>query len=379
MTTPASRNTVLFVSALSTLGGAQVSLASVVSELAPNIRVVVAAPAAGPFVDRLRASGAVTEFVAIPSLERHHGIRARLEAARVLGYWLWRNRRTLLAVHVNGDSELKLLLPVFLLVRRPVVVWHHRAELTSTVTRLRPLWRLLRRTTIWAAVSEARRAELEHHGIATQRNLLVVPNPIDPHEVVPDVRAPHDKFVVGYLGCEYESKGILLLPSIAAGVVDSEIELVVVTKGLPPELNSAEVNCALDRLRSIPSTVTFRRRDFDVRHIYTDLDAVVVPSQHESFCRIAAEAMLNEQPVVATDLPALRELVGDEAGVLFPPGDSVAAAEALRTLADDPALVARLGQEGRRRAEQFAPARVAQRLLALYRSPRPVDVRELDS
>src|SRR5207245_6217582 len=106
----------------------------------------------------------------------------------------------------------------------------------------------------------------------------------------------------------------------------------------------------------------------DVRQAYARCDIVICPSREESFCRVVAEAMLNGIPVVASDIAAIRELVGDdEAGILVPAGDAERAAAAVTCLARDPDLRRRLGDEGRRRATAFDPERVADLLVSLYR------------
>jgi glycosyltransferase involved in cell wall biosynthesis len=370
------RDTVLFVSALSFLGGAQVSLASVLDALDPDVRVVLAAPPAGVFIDRVRAQGSVDEFVALPPRGKRGVLRARIVAAIALGRWLLRNHRSLLAVHANGDAEMKLLLPLIPLIRVPIVVWFHRAELSATTTRLGVVWRLLHRRIVWASVSEARREELAGAGIGTERTRVVVPNPIDPDAVVPSSpHAPSATLVVGYLGCEYAAKGFLLLPDIAERVRELPVRLLCVVKGLGPEQAGPEVVAATERLAAMPDTVVFRARTFDVREIYAELDAVLVPSRSESFCRVAAEAMLNGLPVVGSDLPAIRELVDGGAGLLFPRDDAAAAATRIAELVADSDLRARLGTEGHRRASRFAPRAVADRLEALYRLRLPVDAR----
>ena len=77
----------------------------------------------------------------------------------------------------------------------------------------------------------------------------------------------------------------------------------------------------------------------DVRDAYARCDVVVCPSVLDSFCRVAAEAMLNGLPVVGSDLPPIRDLLGDdEAGLLVPSGDVEAAAKAVARLVDDPEL-----------------------------------------
>ena len=73
--------------------------------------------------------------------------------------------------------------------------------------------------------------------------------------------------------------------------------------------------------------------------MYARCDVVVCPSVLDSFCRVAAEAMLNGIPVAGSDLPPIRALLGDdEAGLLFPVGDTEAAAEAIARLVGDERL-----------------------------------------
>jgi glycosyltransferase involved in cell wall biosynthesis len=201
------------------------------------------------------------------------------------------------------------------------------------------------------------------------RDAVIVPNPIDPDEVRPlaRVRAPTDQLVVGYLGGEEVAKGILVLAEIAERLDGAPVRLVVVTKERPRDRNPLAVNDALDRLRALRTFVEFYRRDHDVRNIYAQIDALLVPSLRESFCRVAAEAMANGLPVVASDLPALRELIGaDESGLLFPTGNAQAAAHAVGRLAHNRELRSTLARAGERRVAAFTPDRVAGQFLQLY-------------
>ncbi|MEJ2189385.1 MAG: glycosyltransferase family 4 protein [Acidobacteriota bacterium] len=81
------------------------------------------------------------------------------------------------------------------------------------------------------------------------------------------------------------------------------------------------------------------------------------------------EAMALERAVVATDCGGNRELVGDgETGLVVPPGDVGALAEALTRLFDDPALRRRLGAAARKRVlGHFTTEQRVDKLEALYR------------
>lgn len=98
--------------------------------------------------------------------------------------------------------------------------------------------------------------------------------------------------------------------------------------------------------------------------VYAALDVVAIPSYYEGFCYTAVEAALAGLPVVASAASGLREVVEDgRTGLLVPPGDVPALAEALERVAGDRALARALGEEGRRRArERFDPARICDEL-----------------
>ena len=101
---------------------------------------------------------------------------------------------------------------------------------------------------------------------------------------------------------------------------------------------------------------------------YNRAQVVVCPSLYEGFGLPAAEAMACGTPVVATTAGALPEIVADGAtGVLVPPGDVAALAEAIRTLLEEPERCRSMGEAGVRRVrERFDWRRTAEETLALY-------------
>ena len=102
--------------------------------------------------------------------------------------------------------------------------------------------------------------------------------------------------------------------------------------------------------------------------LLNSLDVLVHPSGRESFGRVFIEAMAASVAIVAAEGGAAREVIIDEAtGLLVPNGDVPQTAQAINTLLNDPALRARLGQEGRRRVEQvYAVDKHCAAVLACY-------------
>lgn len=88
-------------------------------------------------------------------------------------------------------------------------------------------------------------------------------------------------------------------------------------------------------------------------------DVVVVPSRVEPFGNVAVQAMLAGRPVVASRTQGLAEIVRDgETGLLVPPDDPAALAEAVARLLDDPAQASALAAAGRQdAAERFGAQR----------------------
>ncbi len=102
----------------------------------------------------------------------------------------------------------------------------------------------------------------------------------------------------------------------------------------------------------------------DIPRLLAGADLYVLPSLSEGMPRSILEAMAMELPVIASDIRGCRELVRHgETGLLVPPADPRALAEALRRLAGDAALRRQMGQAGRQRVHQeFDEQLVFQRL-----------------
>jgi glycosyltransferase involved in cell wall biosynthesis len=195
-----------------------------------------------------------------------------------------------------------------------------------------------------------------------------VANPIDPDEVF---AAQHRDGAlplhIGILGGATERKGFDMMPEVIRNLDDLQV-MWKLHVFLEPLDENRDVWKELAEFP--PSLVEPAGKRADVSEVYADLDIVFCPSRAESFCRVAAEAMMNGLPVVGSDIEPLVALLGeDEAGLVFPSGNVAAAAAALRKLVADPELRSSLGAAGKRRADRFRPEVITQELIRLYGIP----------
>ncbi len=99
--------------------------------------------------------------------------------------------------------------------------------------------------------------------------------------------------------------------------------------------------------------------------LYNAAWAFAFPSLYEGFGLPPLEAMACGTPVVASDAPALPEVLGD-AALYVPPHDDQALAAALLRISHDTALAAELSRKGLARAAEFSWRQAAQQTLAIY-------------
>ncbi len=89
---------------------------------------------------------------------------------------------------------------------------------------------------------------------------------------------------------------------------------------------------------------------------YDAADVFVLPTHYEGYGMAVAEALACGLPVVGTATGAIPELVGDEAGIVVPPGDVNALARALTQVLDDmPTGTRERLAEGARRVRERLP------------------------
>ena len=90
----------------------------------------------------------------------------------------------------------------------------------------------------------------------------------------------------------------------------------------------------------------------DVGRVLAESHVVCLPSYREGLPKSLLEGAASGRAMIATDVPGCREVVRDGVtGLLVPPRDARALAEAMRRLGEDPGLRRRLGKAAREKAE----------------------------
>jgi len=111
------------------------------------------------------------------------------------------------------------------------------------------------------------------------------------------------------------------------------------------------------------------RRD-DIPQIMGQSNIVCLPSYREGLPKTLIEAAAVGRALVATDVPGCREVVEHGVnGLLVPPRNPIALAEALALLILNPEMRTRMGVESRKRAEtEFSSELINQQTLQIYAS-----------
>jgi glycosyltransferase involved in cell wall biosynthesis len=171
--------------------------------------------------------------------------------------------------------------------------------------------------------------------------------------------------VVGSVGHMREAKGYPYLLEAASAVRQrfSDLRLVIIGDG--PVWEQVKQRA---RQLELSDCCLFLGRREDVPALLRAMDLYAQASLWEGIPRAIQEAMYVGLPVVATDVNGTSEVVAHGVtGILVPPRDVAALAQAIGDLLADRAAAARLGAAGRRKmSDEFSVERTVQRTEKLY-------------
>jgi glycosyltransferase involved in cell wall biosynthesis len=186
------------------------------------------------------------------------------------------------------------------------------------------------------------------------RNGVFIPQPVTPldkSKVRERLGLSPEKLVITCVGRLVPFKGQHLLIEALEMIKESHVEVRLLLVGGGPEKDNIEELVQRSGLNG--KVMVLGERD-DVPDILRASDLFVLPSFWEGISIALLEAMAYGLPVVATDVPGNREVLGgEENGVLVPRKDSVALKEAIVSLLENPARREELGRRSRARVERY--------------------------
>jgi glycosyltransferase involved in cell wall biosynthesis len=362
---------VAFFSPLLGTGGTQRHLQEVVSLIDGSrfaARLVTLRPG-GDLEDELKRAG-----VSVSSL----GLGRRLPTARAASAML----RAVRVLRANGTQVVHgyqwrpalVATIVGRLARVPLVLASKRS-LTGDDARARLAWRVIgRRVDTIVVNADAVRTESEQHGVNAR--WAVIPSGVDVERFgdTPPTAAAKTALgldpsrpVIGTVGRLESRKGHEHFLAAAR-------EIVARANGLAPQVvivGDGPLRDALARQvdgLGLGPAVRFTGRLGDVRTALAAMDVFVLPSHAEGMSNALLEAMAAGRPVVATAVGGNNEvLAGDGVGVLVPPRDTHAMADAVLALLADRPRAALLAEAGRHRVgERYGSRAMVARLERLY-------------
>jgi len=186
------------------------------------------------------------------------------------------------------------------------------------------------------------KTEIIYNGIEIENFNVELPK-VEAREIF---KMPADALVIGSVGRLTEQKGHRYLIEAAANMKNVEIAIAgdgPLRKDLESLAERLRVKCiftgALDH-KKIPV-------------LLKSLDIFCFPSLWEGLPSALIEAMAAGLPVIATDIPPHKEVLGDT-GIVVPAGDADVLSKAVNMLTDDPSLMLTVAQKEKERAKMFS-------------------------
>jgi glycosyltransferase involved in cell wall biosynthesis len=352
------RPAVLFLHPSDELYGADRQLLALVRASAPLVRPIVVLPDdlpyAGALSARLREEGVTVESGALPVLRRRYGGFTAMPAwviRAVRGTWwlarLARRHRARLVVsnsaaipvgpvvaRLLGVRHIWLVREILIEPRYFRLVVRHMARIASGT-----VLGVSRAVTGWLGEMGRRGPGVLHDGVAVEGT------------PVPLAGAPRAVFV-GRMS-DWKGWDVFAVAARLARDRVPEARFVLaggVVPGASPD--EAQVRETVASVDPSGSWLSWVGEVPDGRVVMADAWVVVVPSRRpDPFPNVVLEAMAQGRAVVGSDDGGIREMVvPGETGLLVPPGDEHALAEALATLLADRGRCTAMGRAGQERA-----------------------------
>lgn len=286
------------------------------------------------------------------------------------------HRIDVIDAHVGTANQLGALAGI--MTGCPAIVTTYQLE------QFRPLW--LWNASEVAAFSMASAIVTDSEAVAREilrklvrpRPVAVIPNGIEPpastrtrEEMRAEFNIPADPRVrvIGQVSALSRRKGHMVLLDAARRLTQQDAYLHFLICGFPrpPFEYAQEVQERAAEL-GIAQRITFVSYPGPIGDVYKAIDLQVHAALAESLPNAIIEGMALGKPAVVTAIAGIPSMVADgQTGLVVPPNDADALADALLRLLKDPAVAERLGAAARERyLARYTDRRMAESLEALF-------------
>jgi glycosyltransferase involved in cell wall biosynthesis len=227
----------------------------------------------------------------------------------------------------------------------------------------------------FCAVSEANLELARNLGLLRgEKPAILLPSGIEPSQYEPragereavraEIGVSPSTPLVGMIACLKPQKAPVAFVDVAARVAGRHPAAHFFIAGDGALRASVEERIERTGLRSTFHLLGWRR---DVRRLLGAADVLVLTSLWEGLPRVTMQAMAAGKPMVATRVDGTPEAIRDGYnGFLVEPNDIAGFAEQVSRLVGDPELARTMGENARRRVEEFRADSMLRRLEAFY-------------
>lgn len=233
--------------------------------------------------------------------------------------------------------------------------WVLEAELTRM--RIERENACMRNADAVVTICETMKQELIKRGLPAEK-IAIVPNSVDERIFYPRAADTElkeslglgDKWVVGYISNLSKREGHEVLLRAVALLRETRQDIACLIVGEGPQLDGLR-KLAEDLGVADLTVFTGGVPHEDIAEYYALIDVFVVPRIQDYASDYVTpmkpvEAMAMKKPIIASDRPALRELLGDDRGLLFEAGDHLHLTDRIGMVLDDEHLRDSLAERG---------------------------------
>jgi glycosyltransferase involved in cell wall biosynthesis len=226
----------------------------------------------------------------------------------------------------------------------------------------------------YVSITAALASALERH-FGRRDRVAVVPDGVRPPEETEGTaatdRAEPRPFVIGYAGHLYPWKGVELIIEAVTALPDTTALIVGGHEREPDIQRLSDFALSIECRSRVTFTGQVPPREVFAR--LREADVLVLPNPPSAISTSFTsplklfEYMAAERPIVASDLPSIREVLTHERNaILVEAGNPQALTAGIRRVKEDPALASRLARQARADVAAYTWDRRAERLEAIF-------------